>query len=316
MADVSVPAGREAIGLHVVRDGAGPIGFVMLPPNPLDGSSWLFQAAHFSTWFRTLTVDLPGYGHSPALRGPITMPDLADAVWDEADAAGIERAVLAGVSIGAGLALHMARRQPGRTVAMLLSGCAYSPTKPFAGVRIEGYRSGGLAYREQHLREGHAPAFLESPVGRYLAQVAADRAHLVDIPSIVRLYEAHGAPDPDDLFDTRCPVLILTGSEDYAHRDGLALGERIPGAELIVICGAGHACNVERPHLWDELALAFLRRRTDAFDGRPERAASLPLGQTGPNSRAIPSASPIAGEPSDAVSVAMSASCPGAGVEP
>lgn len=74
---------------------------VFLPPNPLDSSSWLFQVAHFSSWFRTLSVDLPGYGHSARAAGPLTMPDLADAVWDAVTAQGVGRAVLAGVSIGA-----------------------------------------------------------------------------------------------------------------------------------------------------------------------------------------------------------------------
>jgi 3-oxoadipate enol-lactonase len=250
---------------HVAVAGIGTTGFVMLPPNPLDGSSWLYQAAHFSTWFRTLAVDLPGYGHSPRLAGPVTMPELAAAAWAAVDGADVERAILAGVSIGSGLALHMARLRPDRTEALILSGCSYSPTKPFARRRIDCYTSEGIGYRPAHLRDGHAPAFRESAIGRYLDRVATDRAHLVDVESMVRLYEAHGAPDPDDLFDVSRPTLIVTGELDYAHPGALALHERIRGSELVVLDGAGHACNVEQPERWDDAALGFLRRRTEVF---------------------------------------------------
>lgn len=237
----------------------------MLPPNPLDSSSWLYQAAHFSTWFRTLAIDLPGYGHSPRLVGPVTMPELAASAWAAVDAARVERAVVAGVSIGSGLALHMARLRPDRTEALILSGCSYSPTKPFARVRIGGYAAEGIGYRPTHLRDGHAPAFRESAIGRYFDRLATDRAHLIDIESMIRLYEAHGAPDPDDLFEVSCPTLIITGELDYAHRGALALHERILGSDLVVVEGAGHACNVEQPDRWDEAALGFLRRRTAVF---------------------------------------------------
>jgi pimeloyl-ACP methyl ester carboxylesterase len=37
------------------------------------------------------------------------------------------------------------------------------------------------------------------------------------------------------------------------------LQERIPGAELVTLDGAGHACNLEQPWAWDAHAVRFLR---------------------------------------------------------
>ena len=263
MADVHTATdadGATSLNALVQGPGDGP-GLLLLPPNPLDATAWLFQAAHLSAWFRTVAVDLPGYGHSPRLRAPVTMGDVADAAWGAASRAGLTSAVVGGVSIGAALGLHLAHRHPGRVRALILSGCSYSPDKAFAGRRVEGYRAGGLRYRRLHLRDGHSPRFPRSTLGRYLGRVAADREHLVDPETIIRLFEAYREPEPADLYDVPVPTLIISGSLDYAHLGARLLHERIAGSELVVLEGAGHACNIEQPGAWDEAALAFLARR-------------------------------------------------------
>lgn len=234
---------------------------MLVHPNPLDGTSWLFQVAHLSTWYRTFTVDLPGYGHSPRLTGPTTMPDLAAAAWRAVTRAGAGSVVIGGISIGAALALHMARQEPARTRALVLSGYGDSPGKPFAQRRIDGYRAGGLAYRREHLREGLSPAFRGTAAGRDLDAILEDRGRLADVPSIIRLFEAHGAPDPADLFDVAAPTLIISGSLDYALPGSRRMHERIRGSEMAIIEGAGHACNLEAPVAWNRHALDFLGRR-------------------------------------------------------
>ena len=51
--------------LYYERAGrAGPI-IAFVHPNPMDQSCWLYQMAHFSTWYRCIAIDLPGYGRSP-----------------------------------------------------------------------------------------------------------------------------------------------------------------------------------------------------------------------------------------------------------
>ena len=50
-------------------------------PNPYDRSAWLYQQAHFSTWFQAITVDLPGFGRSPTASEGLTMAEVGQACW-------------------------------------------------------------------------------------------------------------------------------------------------------------------------------------------------------------------------------------------
>ena len=58
---------------------------VFVHPNPMDRSSWLYQVARFSTWFRCIAVDLPGYGRSPTAGPGLTIADVAEGVWECVD---------------------------------------------------------------------------------------------------------------------------------------------------------------------------------------------------------------------------------------
>ena len=68
-------------------------------------------------------------------------------------------------------------------------------------------------------------------------------------------------PEPAGHFEAiACPTTILTGSEDGAHQSAFALKARIPNCELKVLPGAGHACQIEQPWLFDRFMVEFLAR--------------------------------------------------------
>jgi len=72
-----------------------------------------------------LALDLPGRN---ALSGTAALPSieaLADWLWTELDARGIERAVLAGHSMGSLIALEAAARRPERAAGLVLVGTAF-----------------------------------------------------------------------------------------------------------------------------------------------------------------------------------------------
>ena len=116
----------------------GPV-IAFVHPNPMDQSCWLYQMGHFSSWYRCVGIDIPGYGRSPTADKALTMGDMAQGCWeavDEAVGKG-EDTILVGCSVGSAIAPYMYHQRPDNTVAMILSGTGYNPGKPFAPGRIE-----------------------------------------------------------------------------------------------------------------------------------------------------------------------------------
>ena len=88
-----------------------------------------------------------------------------------------------------------------------------------------------------------------------------ERNRFGDIASIIHQFEAHAAPNPEDHeAKVACPAIILTGSEDNTHKHAFPLQERIKNCELEVLPGAGHACQIEQPWLFNRLMIEFLKR--------------------------------------------------------
>ncbi len=78
--------------------------------------SWALVADGLALSRRLVLVDLPGHGASPPFAGPPSFAALADAVAGFLRDEGLEQADLVGSSIGARLALEMARRGIGGSV--------------------------------------------------------------------------------------------------------------------------------------------------------------------------------------------------------
>ena len=230
-------------------------------PNPLDSACWLYQMAHFSTWYRCIAVDLPGYGRSPTAAPGLDMAEIADACWDVVDRASRQDgAVLVGCSVGSYTVQHMFHRRPEATKAVVLSGAAWRPVKQFAARRTAAYREHGIGFRSQYALEVLSPAFRESPLAGWFASLLTERNDSADLDTIIEMFEAVGRPDPDWLQSgLTAPVLILTGTEDHSHQAAYALRDRLPDAELVPIEGAGHACFFEQPWRFDAEMIRFLQ---------------------------------------------------------
>lgn len=234
---------------------------VFVHPNPMDWSSWVFQLAHFSTWYRCIAVDLPGYGRSPSASPGLTMAELAGAVWDAVDRLTDRRpAVLVGCSIGSALVRWMHSARPAETAAAVLVGGGWRPVKDFVPRRIADYRAHGLAFRYGHALHGFSDDFAATPLGQWFATVFTERNDTADVDTIVALFEALGAPEPEELpAGLHVPVLTVCGALDGGRDAVEALHERLPDSRLAVIDGAGHACHLEQPWEFDRRVIAFLR---------------------------------------------------------
>jgi pimeloyl-ACP methyl ester carboxylesterase len=241
----------------------GPV-MAFVHPNPMDQSCWIFQMAQMSTWYRCISIDVPGYGRSPKAQPGITMQDIAQGCWeavDEIERREDQKVVLVGCSVGSALITYMHHLRPQRTAALVLSGTGYNPSKAFARGRIAGYQQYGIGYRWRYTFEDFSAAFRATPMASFFADMFADRNGHTDVDTIVRQFEAHAQPDAED-HQSRiaCPSIILSGSEDNTHQSAFALQARIPGCEMKVLPGAGHACQIEQPWLFNRLMIEFLKK--------------------------------------------------------
>ncbi|MFJ4185803.1 alpha/beta fold hydrolase [Kitasatospora sp. NPDC089509] len=98
------------------------------------------------------------------------------------------------------------------------------------------------------------------------------------------------------------PALVLAGTKDLltpsAHSEAMA--ERLPGAELVLVEGAGHLVLLERPELVDHELALLLRRAADFAGAAPLPPAVLELADEPP--AADPSGE-ASGDPSGATAV-------------
>jgi pimeloyl-ACP methyl ester carboxylesterase len=242
---------------------AGPI-MVFVHPNPMDQSCWIFQLAQFSTWYRCVAVDIPGYGRSPKARPGVTMPDIAQACWQIIDEIGPrESTILVGCSVGSAVVTYMYHARPKETAALVLSGTGYNPTKEFAHRRIAAYNEYGINYRWRYTFDDFSPAFRATPMALFFADLFTERNSHADLQTIICQLEAHAQPDPEKhQAGIACPTIILSGSEDSTHQSALDLQARIPGCEMKVLPGAGHACQIEQPWLFNRLMIEFLSKHS------------------------------------------------------
>ena len=102
-----------------------------------DETSWAGQVPAFAGTYRVITLDLPGHGKSdPPARGDFSMNAFADAVEAVRVAARVDRAVLVGHSMGAGVIRNYALKHPDR-VAGLVAVDGLLDVRPFAGWPVD-----------------------------------------------------------------------------------------------------------------------------------------------------------------------------------
>ncbi|MGR3425586.1 MAG: alpha/beta fold hydrolase [Pseudooceanicola nanhaiensis] len=175
-----------------------------------------------------------------------------------------EDTVLCGLSMGAYLALAIARRVPEKLRGLILiSGSATADSADAAAMRE---KTVAWANRKgvDALAAAQAQALL-APANREKADLKErllDMARAVGLDTFA-LHQAAlaGRPDQrDDLAEITCPTLILTGEEDTVTPPDAAraMADRLGAAQLHLVPQAGHLPPIEAPDAVAGLVTAFL----------------------------------------------------------
>lgn len=240
--------------------GDGPA-MVLVHANPFDHDLWLYQAGHFSTWFKVVSVDIRGYGRSSKVTKPYALIDMAEDVVGVMRDLNIARAVLAGCSVGSGIAIMLGLEHPELFDAIVLVG-GNSGTSSRYQSRIDGYRRNLADYHLNHMRELVAPAFADSRLGQHLLDLWVEREPRLSGEAIAQVFMAGNHTDNTErLPSMRVPTLVMNGEFDHSLPAGQRTASLIPGAVHKVLAGTGHACCLEDPAGFDRLVIDFLRER-------------------------------------------------------
>ncbi len=227
MPDITI----EGLNLHYQVAGEG-YPFVLVHGGHLDSSTWHAQVAFFSKRYRVITYDLRGHGRSEIPAADYSLGDCVADLGRLLDHLRVERAFLAGHSMGGYIALSLALNHPQYVRALILTGTNCGPV-------VETLKAWG-----------------DEKAARLKTRTA---------PAARRFVKAHQAnvarPDlTGRLSEIRRPVLIVVGDGDTVtpRRISEAMLKEIPGAEMEVISGCGHMCHQEQPETFNTIVGSFL----------------------------------------------------------
>ena len=250
-------------GVKIYYDVTGEgAAMVLIHANTFDHNLWLYQIAHFSTWFRVIAVDIRGYGRSDKVIEPYSLDDMVNDVIGVCRKESVDKAVFGGISVGSGIAILLGLDRPELADALILVGGASARPEGYEK-RIEGYEQSGVAaYQRGHMEDCVAPGFAQTRLGNYLLDIFTERGARLDGKAIGRVFRARGdAHMTPRLGAMTVPTLVVNGAYDMSLEAGRETASLIPGAWHRVLPGTGHVCNIEDPAGFDAAVIEFLEHR-------------------------------------------------------
>ncbi|WP_405361377.1 alpha/beta hydrolase [Kitasatospora sp. NBC_00085] len=252
-----------------VRESGTGTPLVLLHAFPLNASMWSAQldALPGTTGHeaRVLAPDQRGFGGTELGTDEPSLDAVADDVALLLDAAGIERVVLGGLSMGGYVALAFARRHPHRLAGLLLANTKATADTDAARANRERIAAAVLARDSVQL-------LLDENVAA--GQLGPDSGHLVDRvqgmiaaapPAAVAWAQRAMAARPetlDVLAGVRVPVAVVAGAEDglMPLSEAELMARARPDAELTVLPRVGHLSALEAPEQFDAVVRRLLER--------------------------------------------------------
>jgi pimeloyl-ACP methyl ester carboxylesterase len=252
--------------VHYRDNGTAKDVVLLLHAFPLHSGMWARQIAALEKKHRVIAPDYRGLGKSAARGEPSTMELLAQDVRALLAHLRVERASVAGLSMGGYLAFELYRQAPA-----LFRGIALCDTK--AGADTDEGRAGREKFAQTAIEKGLGWVSDEMTPKLLRPQPDADAVKEVrsliqgGTPAGVAAAQRGMARRPDStstLAAISCPALVVVGAQDGltppAESEKMAAG--IKGAKLVKIPGAGHLPCIENPE-------PFTKALAEFFGGLP-----------------------------------------------
>jgi len=237
---------------------------VLIHAYPLSGAMWEHERrALRDAADPIIAPSLPGFGGNAVPRGDPSMDDYADSVVAAMDAAKIERAAVAGVSMGGYVAFAMWRRHRARIERLFLGDTRAEADTEEARER----RLRLAALIREHGIEAllkTPPQWLRKESPHWDALLTLIRRQAPEAVAQGSIAMAHRPDSRPDLPTIDVPTAVVVGEEDSITPLAMAktMSDAIPGATLSIIPAAGHIANLEAPAPFETALRAWLRRPT------------------------------------------------------
>ena len=232
-----------------------------------DCGMWDEQVRVFSREYRVIRCDLRGFGKTP--RGSVPFSQYRD-LATLLDSLGIERAHVVGSSFGGRVAIDFALACPRRVLSLVLCSPAISgaPSTPELDVidsteeslLKNGDLAGAAGFEVRTWVVG--PYRNPGEVSPALQQrVKSMLEHTYSLPSQPGARSVPLEPRAmTRLEDIHVPTLMMIGDKDVPSFQDLSLvaSQRIPQAQRIVVPGAAHMINMEKPKEFNRILLDFI----------------------------------------------------------
>ena len=216
---------------------------------------WDPQVAALADRCRIICWDMRGHGASDSPDDPAAYSHEATVADMSAilDACAVERAVIGGLSLGGFMSLLFHLAHPERVRALMLFD-----TGP-------GYKKDDARAQWNRLAEGYALRFETQGLAALGAgtevRVATHRSAQGLAHAARGMLAQSDARVIESLPRITVPTLLVAGSEDKPFLPAMDyMAAKIPGATKLVIEGAGHAPNLERPQAFNQAVASFLER--------------------------------------------------------
>lgn len=259
----------EVGGRHLAYDDCGQgRALLLIHGFPLCRRMWLPQLQPVAeAGFRVIAPDLRGFGESEPSAPPCSLEDYADDLVALLDHLGIERAVVAGMSMGGYILLNLLDRHPGR-----VSAAAFLFTRAGADDEAGKARRSQLAGEvaagnRQALEDAFGPILFAEPtrerkpelvreVGGWIRQASTDGV----VGALMAMRDRKDYTQT--LGNIAVPCLVAGAELDRAvpPQNAAILAEGLADATSCLIPEAGHMANMEQPDLLNSHLLDFLRR--------------------------------------------------------
>jgi pimeloyl-ACP methyl ester carboxylesterase len=255
--------------------GGQPLVFV----HGLSGSwpNWLEQLPVFAAEHRVITLDLPGFGHSPMPRQEISIGGYARMLDRLLARLGVDAAAVVGNSMGGFIGAELAIAYPQRVERLVLVSAAGLSTHNHRGssTALPAMRAlerslmaaGAWAaaksenvVRRARLRNAALGVVVRHP-GKLSAAIAAEQVRGAGKPGFIQGLEAVLHYEiRERLREIACPTLIVWGDSDrlISVRDADVFAELIPNSRKVVFGDTGHMSMLERPDAFNALLEEFL----------------------------------------------------------